>query len=344
MDSVNRQWRVAARPEGNVKPTDFEYTEEPIPRLGNGQVLLRTHYLSLAPVMRMYMMGVQPTDDARLEIGDVIHGRGVGEVVASRHPDYSVGDILHGQFGWQTYKATSVTPQERFRKMQPLGLPIYLGLTSLGFSGFSAYCGYFDCGRPKPADCVLVSGAAGGVGHMVIQIARAAGAGRVVGIAGGARKVDLIRDLGCDDAIDYKSEDVAARIGECFPNGIDIYFDNVGGETLEAALENLAYGARVVLCGSISEYTREEPFGLRNYTRIRGKRASLVGFFVYNHTETFDRAEQAAAQWIKSGQLKPIQTILEGFEKMPEALAGLYDGTNLGKQLVRVYGTEDLVY
>lgn len=344
MDNVNRQWRVAARPEGNVKATDFEYTEEPIPEPAERQVLLRTHYLSLAPVMRMYMMGIQPTDDAPLEIGDVIHGRGVGEVVASRHPDYRVGDILHGQFGWQTYKATSVTRQERFRKMQPLGLPIYLGLTSLGFSGFSAYCGYFDCGRPQPADRVLVSGAAGGVGHMVVQIARAAGAGRVVGIAGGQRKVELIRDLGCDDAIDYKSEDVATRIQECFPDGIDIYFDNVGGETLEAALENLAYGARIVLCGSISEYTRETPFALSNYTRIRGRRASMEGFFVYNHAETFDRAERAAAQWIKEGRLKPIQTILEGFEKMPEALAGLYDGTNLGKQLVRVHGSEDLIY
>lgn len=343
-DSVNRQWRVAARPDGNVKPSDFEYTEKPIPTPGDGEVLLKTHYLSLAPVMRMYMMGLQPTDDRPLDIGDVIHGRGVGEVVASNHPNYKPGDFMHGQMGWQTYKVSKVTEQERFRKMQPLGLPVYLGLTCLGFSGFSAYCGYFDCGQPKPADKVLVSGAAGGVGHMVIQIAKAAGAGRVVGIAGGAEKVQLVKDLGCDQAIDYKSEDVAARIADLFPDGMDIYFDNVGGETLQAALEHLAFGARVVLCGSISEYTRAEPFGLLNYTRIRAKRADMKGFFVYNHPETFDRAERAAAQWIKSGQLKPIQTILEGFENMPQALANIYDGKNLGKQMVRVSGSEDIIY
>ncbi len=343
-EQVNRQWRVAARPEGNVKASDFQYAEEPVPQPGPGEVLLKTHYLSIAPVMRMYMMGAQPTDDARLEVGDVIHGRGVGEVVASHHPAYAVGDFLHGQIGWQTFKATPVTPQERFRKMQPLGLPIHLGLTVLGFSGFSAYCGYFDCGQPKPADTVLVSGAAGGVGHMVVQMAKAAGAGRVIGIAGGPDKVQLVKDLGCDAAIDYKSEDVAQRIAELIPEGIDIYFDNVGGEILAAALENLAFGARVVLCGSISEYTRKAPFGLTNYTRVRGKRASLIGFFVYNHPESFDRAERAAAQWVKAGQLKPIQTIAQGFEKMPEALAGLYTGQNIGKQLVRVSGTEDIVY
>jgi NADPH-dependent curcumin reductase CurA len=232
---VNRQWRIAARPRGNVELSDFEYAEVPLPTPGPGQVLLKTHYLSIAPVMRMYMMGAQPTDDARLEIGDVIHGRGVAEVVVSNHPGYQVGDYLHGQIGWQTYKATSITAQERFRKMQPLGLPIHLGLTVLGYSGFSAYCGYFDCGQPQPADTVLVSGAAGGVGHMVVQMAKAAGAGRVIGIAGGPEKLELIKALGCDAAIDYKAEDVAERIGALIPEGIDIYFDGPGASGLRRA-------------------------------------------------------------------------------------------------------------
>ena len=342
---VNRQWRVAARPDGNVKPADFEYTEQSIPNPGEGEVLLKTHYLSLAPVMRMYMMGLQPTDDAKLEIGDVIHGRGVGEVMASNHPEYQAGDILHGQMGWQTYKVSKITKQERFRKMRKQGLPIYLGLTCLGFSGFSAFCGYFDRGFPKPGDVVLVSGAAGGVGHMVIQIARAAGASRVIGIAGGPEKVKLITDLGCDAAIDYKSEDVPQRIAELIPEGIDLYFDNVGGETLEAAINNLAMDARIVLCGSISEYTRDEKFALPNYTILRKHRACMNGFFVYHHPDSFDRAELAMGHWIKTGQLKPIQTILDGFENMPQALADIYDGKNLGKQLVRVEaGADDMVY
>jgi NADPH-dependent curcumin reductase CurA len=211
-------------------------------------------------------------------------------------------------------------------------------------TGYSAWCGFISRGEPLEGDAVLVSGAAGGVGSLVVQIARARGCAPVVGIAGGPEKCALMRDLGADHMIDYHSEDVAERIGALFPDGIDVYFDNVGGEILEAALEHLAPRARVVLCGSISEYTRDEPFGPRNYTRLRKTDSDMRGFFVYNHADEFDAAEAEMAQWIRSGSLRALVDFSDGFETLPEALMGLYRGSNVGKRIVRVQTGEDVVY
>lgn len=336
----NCQWRVAARPVGNVKPTDFAYAEEDIPRPGEGEFLLKTLYLGLAPVMRMYMQGTGAAGERPLQIGDVIHGRGVAEVIESNHPDYQAGEIVQGQCGWQTYKVSSGTKQERFFKCRNYGLPYVLGAGVLGMTGLSAWGGWMGCAQAKPGDLAVVSGAAGGVGSIVVQMARIMGC-RVIGIAGGPEKCAFIKGLGCEEAIDYKNEDVPSRIAELCPDGLDIYFDNVGGETLAACLENLAYGARIALCGSISEYTRKEPFGLQNYTRLRAVNGTMKGFFVYNHEAEFHQSTDQFAMWIKAGKLKPIQDIEDGFERMPQALARLYEGKNVGVQCCRVRGEPD---
>jgi len=343
---INRQWTVAEHPQQGLDKRHFGYREVELPDLSDGEILLRTHYLNLAPVMRMYMMagGAGESTESPLSIGDVIHGRGVAEVIESRHPDYSAGDYVHGQIGWQTHKISRVTEQEKFVRMKRRGVPAYYGLSALGMTGYSAYCGFVVRGEPQPGQAVLVSGAAGGVGSLVVQIARAMGCSPVIGMAGTGAKCDLMRDLGADEMINYREEDVGQRIGELFPEGVDIYFDNVGGEILESALGNLAFGARVVLCGSISEYTRDEPFGPRNYTRLRRHEADMRGFFVYNHADSYDRAEQDISGWIKQGKLRALVDILDGFENMPDALIGLYSGANKGKQLVRVIPGEDVIF
>lgn len=333
----NCQWRVAARPAGNVVASDFSYTEEDIPRPGPGEVLLRTLYLGLAPVMRMYMLGTGAAGERPLEIGDVIHGRGTAQVVESRHPDYEVGDIVQGQMGWQTWKVSAMTPKEKFFKCPDYGLPYALCAGVLGMTGLSAWAGLMECGKPRPGDRMLVSGAAGGVGSLVIQMGKILGCD-VIGIAGGPQKCQFALDHGCSAAIDYKNDDVAAEITRHYPEGLDIYFDNVGGEILEAALERLRMGARVVLCGSISEYMRDEPFRLGNYTRLRAVNGSMNGFFVYNHLHQWEQAMDEIAHMLTHQGLQPIQDMVDGFENMPEALARLYDGSNIGVQCCRVRG------
>ena len=344
-DDRNREWRVARRPDGNVVADDFEYTESLVPEPGHGEFLVRTLYLNLAPVMRMYMSGESAAGETPLAIGDVIHGRGVAEVIASDHADYSVGDIVQGQFGWRTYAVSSGDPKQKIRKVPDLGVSYTVALSTLGMTGFSAYFGLIDHGKPEAGDVVVVSGAAGGVGTHVVQLAKILGC-RVIGIAGGPDKCNLIRSLGCDATIDYKNADVVKEIAAACPDGMNVYFDNVGGETLAACLENLAYEARIVLCGSISEYMLDEPFGLTNYTQLRRSNSSMHGFFIYNHVDEFDRAERDLGEWLAAGQIKPVEHIFDGFEKMPEALASLYSGQNIGMAVCRVrrgpYDTEGL--
>ena len=334
-EGKNCQWRIARRPDGNVVRDDFLYVEEDIPTPGAGEFLLKTYYINVAPVMRKYMSGESAAGEKPLAIGDVIHGRAVAEVIASDHPEYSVGDWVHGQCGWQTYKVSKGTSQERIRKLPDIGQSYSVALGALGMTGFSAYFGFIDCGKPQAGDIVVVSGAAGGVGSQVVQLAKIHGC-YVVGIAGGKKKCDLIKSIGCDQAIDYKSGDVAANIAAACPDGIDLYFDNVGGETLRAVLENLRMHSRIVLCGSISEYLLDEPFGLDNYTRLRNTNSTMQGFFIYNHSEDFDRAERDMAKWLRSGELQPVEHIFDGFESLPDALASLYTGANHGIALTRI--------
>ncbi|MBT8440857.1 MAG: NADP-dependent oxidoreductase [Gammaproteobacteria bacterium] len=331
----NCQWRIAARPSGNVRPSDFAYEEHPVPEIGPGEFLLKTLYLGIRPVMRMYMQGVAVAGEKPLAIGDLIHGRGVAQVVRSNHPGFAEGDVIQGQIGWQTWKASHGTEAERIRKLDCTGLPYSLGAGVLGMNGFSAYTGFVHCGHPLSGDVAVVSAAAGGVGSTVIQIARILGC-RVIGIAGGTDKCDLLLRLGCSAAIDYKNEDIDQRLTELCPEGIDVYFDNVGGDTLSICMEHLAMHARIALCGSISEYMLDEPFGLCNYTKLRMVNGTMSGFFVYNFEHLFDEATERLAEWIRNGELIPVEDIVDGFDNMPAALARLYAGDNVGVQVCRV--------
>jgi len=333
-EGINQQWCIARRPDGNVTQDDFLLKESPVPECGQGQILLRTLFLNLAPVMRMYMSGESVAGEKPLAIGDVIHGRGVAEVIESQHSGFKTGDVVQGQLGWQTYKVSSVTPEERLIKIPDRGVSYGLSLGPLGMTGFSAYFGFLERGKPVAGETVVVSGAAGGVGSIVIQLAKIHGC-RVIGIAGGSEKCQAI-SRHCDATIDYKNEVVADRLAELLPNGLDVYFDNVGGETLSACLENLAFGARIVLCGSISEYMRDEPYGLTNYTRLRSSNASMNGFFVYNHEADFPRAEEDLARWVKNDDLVPMVDIVQGFQALPSGLARLYSHQNIGIAYCRV--------
>ena len=333
---VNRQWTVAARPEGNVKPSDFAYREVALSSdLKDGEILLKTLYLGVIPVMRMYMLGWPAAGEKPLEIGDVIHGRGVAEVVASNHPDFSPGDVVQGQIGWQTYKKSTASSSERIYKMRDHGLSYSLGVSLLGMTGFSAYFGFFDCAWPKAGDTIVISGAGGGVGSVVVQLARLTGC-TVIAIAGGPAKCTYVRDLGAHHTIDYKSEDVDARLAALCPNGLDIYFDNVGGDILATALEHLAMDARVVLCGSISEYLANETKPLPNYTRLRRVNGIMKGFFVYNYENRYREAEDAFVKWVKAGDLKVTEDVTDRFEHMPSLLGRLYEGGNRGMSVCRI--------
>ena len=340
-DDANYQWRIARRPEGNVRPDDFEWAVEVIPQPSEGEVLLKTHYLGLAPLMRFYMLGQDPSGEGARPIGGLIPGRGVAQVVKSRHPDWHEGEMVQGQLGWQTYKVSGMTDQEKMFRMPNNGLPAALGAGVLGMTGLSAHAGFFACGNPKPGDLMVLSGAAGGVGSMVSQMAANVVGCDVVGMAGGPEKCTFIQEHGCSAAIDYKSENIEERLDALRPEGIDLYFDNVGGETLEACLERLRMHSRIVLCGSISEYTRDVPFKLSNYTRLRRTESTMRGFFVYNYLDDWDRVMDELSEWIKDGKLKPVQDIAEGFQNMPKALASLYYGGNVGVQCGSVRGEPD---
>ena len=333
--TFNKQWCVGARPTGKPKLSDFLYKESPIRAPEAGEVLLETLYLGIAPVMRMYMMNHPMSNEPDLDIGDVIHGRGVARVLESHHSDYEAGDIVQGQLGWQTHKVSKMTTRERFLNVKHHELSYAHSVRILSMTGLTAYTGFLDQGQPQKGDMVVVSGAAGGVGHIVVQMAKILGC-RVIGIAGGPEKCAIVKGLGADAMIDYKADDVPAKLSELCPDGINVYFDNVGGEILEACLENLAYNARIVLCGSISEYAREEKFGLKNYTKLRDANAVMHGYFVYNYLDQFESCNAQLAAWIAAGQLKPLIDQLDGFDKMPEALIGVYTGANVGTRCVKV--------
>ncbi len=338
--AMNQQWCIARRPGGNVVAEDFSLVESPVPDCKDGQILLSTLYLNLAPVMRKYMSGESVAGETALEIGDVLHGRGVAQVIDSKHSGFDVGDIVQGQLGWQLFKVSSVTANERFSKIPERGLSYGFSLGVLGMTGFSAYFGFIERGQPRVGDTVVVSAAAGGVGSIVIQLAKIMRC-RVIGIAGGAEKCRAISKW-CDATIDYQSELVTERLAQLLPKGVDIYFDNVGGDTLSACLDNLAMGARVVLCGSISEYLLEEPYGIKNYTNLRKMNASMNGFFVYNHATDFAKAESKLASWVAAGDIEPLVDVIDGFEAMPEGLARLYSHKNIGTAYCRVREIQNL--
>lgn len=339
LPDVNRRWVLAARPVGReVRESDFDFVTSPVPALQPGQFMVRTLYLSVAPVMRQYMLDGAGFEKP-LEIGEVMRGRGVGIVVESCNPAYRVGEIVQGKLGWQEYAVSDGSPYYMMYRIEQRCAPLSTGIGVLGVTGFTSYLGLADIGQLKRGDVLLVSGAAGGVGSSVAQIARELGASRIVGVAGTPEKCRLlVEQLGYDDAINYRSEDLHERLGSLLPDGFDVMFDNVGGETLDNALLHMRVGARVVLCGRISEYLghEEQPYALRNYQHVHRRYASLRAFFIYHLESDFVRAEAVMARMIADGKLRTAEDILEGLENMPRALIRLFTGANRGKQIVRV--------
>lgn len=335
--TLNRQWVLAERPTGPVRTSDFRLVETALRPLGEGEFRIEVLYLGVAAVMRGYMLNTEKFERP-LAIGDVMHGRGVGRIVESRHPAWQVGEIVHGKMGWQQYAIADGSSYYLMYKVRQRVAPVSTALGVLGLTGFTSYLGLVDIGAVQAGDRVLVSGAAGGVGSNVGQIARLLGADPV-GIAGSADKCALLTArLGYRAAIDYRRDPVEKRIGDLFPEGIDVFFDNVGGEILDAGLAHLRRHARVVLCGAISQYIDgvERPYALRNAFAIFKRMARMEAFFIYELGARFEWAEAQLADWIAAGRLHYQEDILEGIERMPEALIRLFEGRNVGKQLVRV--------
>lgn len=334
----NRRWVMAERPvDRAVRESDFRFETAPVSELAEGQFLVQTMFLSLAPVMRAYMIDGAGIEKP-LQSGETMRGRGVGRIVASRNAQWVVGEIVHGKLGWQEYAVCDGSPYFLMYKVLQRVAPFSTALGALGLTGFTSYLGLVDIGAVREGDVVLVSGAAGGVGSLCGQIVRNLGA-RAVGIAGSDPKCRMLTaELGYDSAINYRSESVGERIGQLCPQGIDVFFDNVGGEILDAGLAHIRRHARIVLCGQISTYLdgQQRPVPLHNHTAIFKKMARMEAFFIYEMAGHFARAEGQMASWIASGRLHYREDVLDGIEQMPRALIRLYEGRNLGKQLVRV--------
>ena len=333
MTLQNRQFRLAARPVGMAKASDWNMTTEPVADPGNGQVLVKVLQLSLDPAMRGWM-NEGKSYIAPVGLGEVMRAGAAGQVVASRNPAFPAGCFVTGGFGVQEY---AVSDGKGVLKVDPdlAPLPVYLGL--LGMPGMTAYFGLLEIGRPRPGDTVVVSGAAGAVGTVVGQIAKLKGC-TVIGIAGGRDKCDwIVKELGFDAAIDYKSEDVKKALRSRAPQGISIYFDNVGGDILDDALANLARGARVVICGAISQYNNTTPVkGPANYMSLLVNRARMEGMVVFDYADRYGQAVAELAGYLKDGRMKSKEDIVKGIDTFPETLLKLFNGENFGKLVLQV--------
>ena len=335
---MNGQWRLKSRPEGMVKETDFEYVQEALPELGEGEFLIRNLYFSFEPAMRGWLNDVKSYVPP-VQLGEVMRAGAVGQVIESNHPDFKPGEFVQGQLGWQEYAINNGQPGMMGAVAKvPEGVPPYLVLSALGGTGLTAYFGLLDVGQPKEGDVVVVSGAAGATGSVVGQIARIKGAAKVVGIAGGPEKCAwLTDDLGFDAAIDYKSENVMQRLREECPKGINVFFDNVGGDILDDALLNMAQNGRIVLCGGISQYNDTDlPSGPKNYMQLVIRRCRMEGFIVIDYMHRAGEAIKELSAWIASGELKHGEDIQEGIENTPKTFLRLFEGKNRGKQLLKI--------
>lgn len=338
MSTTNRQWILKSRPKGLPTREHFELREQPLPAVAEGQILVRNLYLSCDPAQRSWME--RDTYVKAVPLGEVMRSGATAQVVLSKNPAYREGDLVSGMFGWQDYALSDGSGFVPVTKL-PRGVSIPTCMSVLGLTGMTAYFCMLDVCDPQPGQNVLVSGAAGATGSVAAQIAKLKGA-RVVGIAGGADKCRWLTDtLGLDGAIDYRSEPLAQRLAALFPQGIDGFFDNVGGEVLEAALLNLAPQARVGLCGAIAIYNDlDHTPPLRNHTRLLVTRARLQGFLVTDYAARFAEAGQQLARWVAEGRIRNQVDIVDGLENTPEAFRRLFTGENLGKQLVRVAEAE----
>ncbi len=335
----NKRLVLASRPSGLIKNSDFNLEEVDMPKVKDGEILIQTNYLSLAPVMKYYMLDGAGFENP-LAIGDTMRGRGVGKIIESKNSQYPVGKFVTGKFGWQEYVISDCTADKMMYLLDDHGLSPSTALGILGVTGYTSYFGLYDVGELKEGDTVLVSAAAGGVGNILGGLARLKGA-RTIGLTSKDEKKRILLDkLNYDAVINYREENVSERLSELAPDGIDVYFDNVGGEILDIALTHLKMFARIVGCGRISTYgdhgLYEQQYALKNWHLILAKRAKMQGFFIYNYESRFPEAHKDLLNWLKRGELAYHEDILEGLEKMPEALNRLFEGKNVGKQLVKI--------
>jgi NADPH-dependent curcumin reductase CurA len=332
-DRMNRQWRLAARPQGTFKDSDFKWTEEPVRDLEDGELLVHNKYISLDPTNRGW--AERDTYLPAVKLGDVMRGGTIGVVEESRNANFKVGEHVSGLLGWQEYAVTNGAGLSKLPDNPAIPLTAYMGL--FGHIGLTAYYGLLDVCQPKAGETLVVSGAAGAVGSLVGQIGKIKGL-RVVGIAGSDDKCRwLTQELGFDAAINYKTENVSEALKRACPNGIDVYFENVGGAILDAVLAQINIGARISVCGLISQYNATEPApGPYNLAMLIVKRARMQGFLV---TDYMDRAQEAMAElggWLMQGKIKYRVDVVEGLEQTPRAINKLFDGSNQGKLVVKI--------
>ena len=332
MAGVSREVRLVGRPEGEPGEELFEVAETPIPAPAEGEILVRNAYFSVDPYMRPRMNATR-SYAASFELGEALHGGAIGRVEESRNPAFAVGDwVLHG-LGWREWALSGGTA---VRVIDPSLAPVSTALGVLGMPGLTAYHGIFEIGKPKEGEVVLVSGAAGAVGSAAGQMAKIAGC-RVIGSAGSPGKLAWLRELGFDEVFDYREKSPHDALRELAPEGIDIYFDNVGGDHLEAAIGSLRMYGRIVACGSISLYNEPEaPPGPRNLFLVVTKRLLMQGYIISDHYAEFPEFLGRAGEWVRDGRLRHRETVVEGIENAPAAFIGLFTGENIGKMLVKV--------
>ena len=333
--TASRQFRLAARPAGEIKASDWDLVEADIPEAADGEFAVEVTHISLDPAMRGWMSAgrsyVPP-----VEIGEVMRALALGRVVSSRHPGFAEGDLVSGTFGVQEHAVSDGRGVHKIAVGNGVSLAAHLGV--LGMTGMTAYFGLLDVGRLEEGDTVLVSGAAGAVGTTVGQIAKIKGA-RAVGVAGGAEKCRmLVEDLGFDAAVDYKAGDLRAALREHTPNGVDVFFDNVGGDILNQGLTRLARGARVVICGAVSQYNAAEGMtGPSNYMALLVTRSSMTGFVVFDYAKRYPEAAEQLSGWLAEGRLTSVEDTVRGdITAFPGTLARLFSGQNTGKLVLEL--------
>ena len=340
---MNRRILLVRRPEGMPRPGDFRMDEAPVPQPRDGELLIRARYVSVDPLQRI-RMNESATYGATIPLGGVVWGRMVGEVVESRHPGHPTGSVVEGMLGWQEYAISDggtgkAEYAQGITRVDPNLAPVSTALGLLGMPGVTAYFAMLEIGRPQPGETVVVSAAAGTVGSLAGQIARIAGC-HVIGIVGSdAKAAHITRDLGFAAAINYRTEpDITARLRALCPAGVDVYFDNVGGEIRDAVLGHLRRGARIPLVGRISQMHRAQALSRDPQVPLMHARARMEGFIVYDYEHRAAEAHRQIAAWLHAGQVTYRETITEGFENTPRAFLDMLAGENIGKALVRVTG------
>ncbi len=335
MPDPNHRFILSSRPEGRITSETFELVEEPVPDIQDGEALVRNEWISLDPTNRMWISDV-PTYLPPVAIGEVMRAVGLGRVAASKHDAYQEGQLVQGLVGWQEWTvASDAAPLLPVTEVEGVSPSVYLG--ALGMTGLTAWVGLEDIGRPQPGETLVVSAAAGAVGSVAGQIGKIKGA-RVVGIAGGPEKCALLTErLGFDAAVDYRAPDWHEQLVAATPDGIDVDFENVGGDIMDAVFARLNLRGRVALCGLISGYNDvERPPGPRSFSNLLVQRIKLEGFIVLDHLGRIGEAIGDLARWMQEGKLQPLETVVEGFDQLPTAINMLFDGANTGKLVVRV--------